>query len=438
MLKSSGSAKYLELVASASMFGWMVLAASTAWGGPYLDSAHGNYGDGISGYGVSRSSTGNYSTGNCAHCHEQHASIQGVEPDPADGAAPHALFAENFNTGRTQNIYLESDNFCFYCHSGNSGQQVDNRDYSEVFGGADALSGPQSILDAFNQASYHNLYDIWNFLSNDPSYSSWFAKRGNPCSACHDPHLAKRNWDSSQTGFPLLSAITKPAAAALWGETEVMSNYLAGYEAPYSLGTDREPAGEGAPNGSNTPDYAGFCTTCHDYDNIIASTSLGRDIRPINWDDASYDSVTLHDKHGTAPRDGADNLRDPYSLAGNTNFVLSCLDCHESHGSENTMMLRRRINGEDLEGVVTEVSTETKSYVCKRCHPDDLAAGEGSNPDTWEYVHHLVADAPYAQNGCNDCHSPGTKHIDCGNCHSHGMDDSWISDPTLRSGRKTF
>jgi hypothetical protein len=436
MPKSSDSAKNHGLVASL-LVGMAFLVASTVWGGPYLDSAHGNYGDGASGYGVAR--IGGYAIGNCAHCHEQHASIQGVEPDPADGAAPHALFAENFNTGRTQNLYLESDNFCFYCHSGSSGQQVDNRDYSEVFGGADALSGPQSILEAFNQQSYHNLYDIWAYLSNDPAYSAWFAKLGNPCSACHDPHLAKRNWDSAQTGFPLLSAISKPGASALWGEAEVMSNYLAGYEAPYSSGTDREPAGVGDPSGSDTPDYAGFCKTCHDYDNVIASTSLGRDVKPVNWDDAGYDSVTLHDKHGTSPRDGTDNLRAPYSLAGNTNFVLSCLDCHESHGSENIMMLRRRINGEDLENTV--LSTDTMSYVCKRCHPDDLTSGEGTNEsDRWEYVHHLAAGAPYAKQNCTECHAGGSSPVACGNCHGHGMDDTWVTEQGSgqATGRKTF
>ena len=57
-------------------------------------------------------------------------------------------------------------------------------------------------MAAFNQASYHNLYDIWNFLSNNATYSAWFAKRGNPCSACHDSHLAKRNWDSRPARIP--------------------------------------------------------------------------------------------------------------------------------------------------------------------------------------------------------------------------------------------
>ena len=56
---------------------WL-LYPDKASSGSYLDSAHANTSD-----GVKRSATGfptDYSQGNCAHCHEQHASITGAEP----------------------------------------------------------------------------------------------------------------------------------------------------------------------------------------------------------------------------------------------------------------------------------------------------------------------------------------------------------------------
>jgi len=74
--------------------------------GPYTDSAHGN-----TSYGVNRSglSSFNYSIGNCAHCHEQHASIGGSEPEPAGGApSKYTLFI-----GIGQN---QSNRFCYACH----------------------------------------------------------------------------------------------------------------------------------------------------------------------------------------------------------------------------------------------------------------------------------------------------------------------------------
>jgi hypothetical protein len=415
----------------------VMLSLIPALAGPYLDSAHGN-----NSYGVDRASIdsryADYATGNCAHCHEMHASLEGTDPAPATGASAHTLFAPGFNTGRTLNPYVDTYNFCFYCH-GVSGPAVTNQDYSAVFGGAAGGSGPQSINEAFNQASYHNLNDIRVFLENSPTFSTWFAEIGNPCSACHNSHLAKRNWDIGLAGFPLLSAISRPGDSdTLWGETELMSSHF-GYEAPFDLtGTSREPAGLGDADGTNTPDYVGFCTTCHNATNIIMSTTLGRPLKNIDWGNVG----DFRDQHGPIARDsdGVIHLREPYATAAavKSNFFMSCLDCHEAHGSENTMLLRRRINGEDLEGPV--VSTDTMSYVCKRCHTDDLAAAAGTGEaDRWEFVHHLATDAPYSAPGqCGVCHVSGAggDPIACGNCHGHGMDDSWA--PTQATGRKTF
>ena len=102
------------------------------------------------------------------------------------------------------------------------------------------------------------------------------------------------------------------------------------------------------------------------------------------------------------------------------------------------MLLRRRINGENLEGVVT--TTDSMSYACKRCHSDDLAAAAGTGEaNRWEYVHHLVSGAPYEQMMCVNCHGGGGmggEPIPCGNCHGHGMDDTWAG--TGATLRKTF
>jgi hypothetical protein len=435
MKETSVSGRWCRLmIAVTAWLAWSILAVPAA-AGPYRDSAHGN-----SGYGVNRSALDQlyteFATGNCGHCHEAHASVGGIEPAPTNGPAPHALFADSFDTSRVQNFYLDTDNFCFYCHNDSTGQQVRNQDYSSTFGGGTNGSGPQSILEAFNQASYHNLYDIWNFLNNDQTYAGWFATRGNPCSACHNSHLAKRNWDSTQPGFPLLSAISMPGMADnLWGETEVMSAHI-DYEAPYALlNSSREPAGVGDPDGAKTPDYIAFCISCHNSDNTIWSTALDRELTKINWNTTQPQD----DKHGALPRDGTDLFREPYAAAAvsKTNFILSCLDCHEPHGSENSMLLRRRINGENLEGAIA--STDAMSYACKRCHQDDLAAAAGTGEaNRWEHVHHLTTDAPYAEAVCTDCHAAadGSSAIACGNCHGHGRDDS--SAGASATGRKTF
>ncbi len=440
MRKTAASEKYCWVVSS-FVQGLVCLIAVSALAGPYRDSAHGN-----STFGVNRTTIDGkytqYATGNCAHCHEEHASLEGGEPSPITGPASHTLFASSFNTTRTINLYVETDNFCFYCHSESPGPQVINRDYSTTFGGGNIGEGPQSIMAAFNQTSYHNLYDIWNFLSNDLTYTAWFATRGNPCSACHNSHLAKRNWDSGQTGFPLLSAISIPGnSTSLWGENEVMSGSFS-YEAPFATIDTREPAGVGDQDGVNTPNYVTFCSSCHNPDTTLWSTTLNREIKKINWGDIGLGQ----DKHGLFSRDGTDHFREPYAAVAaiKSNMVLSCLDCHEAHGSPNIMLVRRRMNGENLEGVIS--STDFMSYICKRCHTDDLTAAAGTNEaDRWEYVHHLATDAPYAQAQCGTCHGTGGggmgggmggEPIGCGYCHGHGMDDSVLG--TSATGRTTF
>jgi 5-methylcytosine-specific restriction endonuclease McrA len=171
----------------------------------------------------------------------------------------------------------------------------------------------------------------------------------------------------------------------------------------------------------------GFCTDCHNSTNRIWSSNLGRNLRTIDW------SAGLKgEKHGAAPRDGTDHFQAPYSTAGKSNMVLSCLDCHEPHGSENISLIRRQVNG----GPVTMSSTNNMQSLCGRCHSTN-----------WEYIHHYAPDRPYARFQCASCHSGGggwggsgggwgQGPIHCGNCHFHGSDDSWAG--SKATGRKTF
>lgn len=78
---------------SSLLYALCLILPDRASSGPYLNSAHGNYSPG---YGVLRTSLStppnDYGRGNCAHCHEQHASIGGAEPDPTGGPDKYALF----------------------------------------------------------------------------------------------------------------------------------------------------------------------------------------------------------------------------------------------------------------------------------------------------------------------------------------------------------
>jgi len=99
----------------------LLFLASAGYAGPYRESAHGDGDEGVHRLVPGVSSPGPYITGNCAHCHEQHASMGGQEPVPQNGGpSPFALFAPPFDSARRFAPYQMEDVFCFYCHSGAS------------------------------------------------------------------------------------------------------------------------------------------------------------------------------------------------------------------------------------------------------------------------------------------------------------------------------
>ncbi len=403
-----------------------ILQGAAARAGSYLDSAHGSATDGVFRPVIGNSPPAGfgYSRGNCAHCHEQHASFAGSEPAPVTGAMPFALFATNFDSARQTGPYAEADSFCFYCHNDSgSVQPVTNNDFSAAFGCASVDT--TSIMSTMNQTSYHNLNDIRNFSTGR---FAWFKGDSSPCDSCHNPHLAKRNWTVPDD--PTLSVMSRPTDHfKLWGTIETMGSvYNTRYEPPYcSTGlTDREPgAGSDAISGRNaTPDYVAFCTDCHNTTDTIFSTGLGRNLLPIDWSNTG-------DKHGLLPMDGGLDVKPPFGTGGD--YVLSCLNCHEPHGSPNVMLIRRWVNGSALDGTIATYQTPDWSYLCKKCHLDDKDAEDAGlyppayngQPNIWRYVHHVSADAPYGGSlagvQCNLCHPPGPPGpINCDNCHYHG------------------
>ena len=419
-----------------SLFFVLLIYGHVAMAGPYTDSAHGN-----SSYGVNRTDTAGfgYARANCAHCHEQHASIGGSEPEPGGDAQAFCIFYKNFNTSKTLGPYSQSDDFCFYCHCYTDATTLQttpnftNYDYSHTFGGYNS-STPASIYAAFNQTSYHNLYDIQGFA--ETNFSSFFKSDSNPCVACHNPHLAKRNKENKSD--PTYSAISKPSDhVSLW--TNTMNDYAPSkYQAPYRYTSATcEPDGGGCvlvTQAQKTPDYVTFCQDCHSYD----MSTYGLSYTPINWN---------IDKHGKADATGGIDINSPYSST--LGFVLSCTDCHEPHGAPNVMLIRNEVNGAVLTGTITTIASSSSSapspgpgddnvelgYLCHRCH-----YGDNTKADNY-YIHHTSSDAPYSPIMCKACHYDKSGPLDvtkicCNNCHFHGSTDSWAG--IHATGRRTF
>jgi hypothetical protein len=463
------------------IFLFLMLCPEKATSGSYLDSAHGNNQGSDTGYGVKRNATGfpsDYARGNCAHCHEQHASIGGAEPAPTGGPSKYELLADNFS-GETTNPYAQSDDVCFYCHVDSvtgtyQNPAFSNYTYSATFGGCPTTTGNctiGTIFEAFNSTSYHNLNDVLSFAIS--SWSSTFTADSNPCSACHNVHKAKRSCGKPSGSYnDSYSAISKPSDHNnLWGDStgEKMSDYTGSYQAPYWYGSTTyfEPySANTTQNGSNLPDYVTFCQDCHS----SSMTSYGLSNTPIDW-------TSTGDKHGKGISDGMNcyctnttGFLSPYPTAcsvtctqtcdpngcdpptcsprpslgccsssancSSPNIVLACTDCHEPHGSPNVVLIRKEVNGGVLSGQITTLPTtgtgnSELGYLCARCHTEDTP---GSN--NWGSVHHNE----YIAYGCNGtgvmCHGivPGDwLSSTCSYCHYHG---SVVSD--TNGSKRTF
>lgn len=372
----------------------------------YTESAHGNSpsGVGVDRTGLKTPIDFGYAVGNCTHCHEQKASIGGAEPAPTGGPDVFLLFAPNNPTS-------QNNNFCFQCHRGAgsvqypSGIPYANDDYGSQFGGGTANS--TNIKDAFaygppvgaTPASSHNLNYIQLWWSSKAA-GDWVTTNTNACVVCHPPHYAQKNHDPYTTYKTAVRRPSHPSSGVgkprnLWGDeagseyNEMMSEYTTKYQAPQRVGkTTYEPAGQVTPtDGSNLPNFALFCLTCHD--TAVPSTredapKTGLNI--IEW--AVGTGVAPYDRHGK--RVGWKNnmggtVKAPYTESSAGGYCLSCTDCHEPHGSPNLFLLRTTVNG--TSGITVTAGPDTNDYrlyyFCQACHNiTNHAWGAGEGPTT--------------------------------------------------------
>lgn len=384
----------LALIVLTATVALLLYAVNPGFAGPYLDSAHGS-----STYGVNRDRTAavGYATGNCAHCHEQHGSIGGEVLGPHE----YALFYDFVTT--------RCDLFCYWCHRGmnSEGQAVVNYPYSVNFGGA--TQHYANIREQFcaldsqfaNCGSSHDLKAIRDFMEG-----KWgFGSSPDPCSGCHNPHLVQRDWEVEIAQGKLKTAISRPSDHNnLWGDDidERMSSYN-NYQAPYygngpwsPENGPFEPAGNTTSDGSNMPDYVTFCLDCHkdpQYDQERGAT-----VKAIDWTADRHGEYLANTCNQGIAFEGT--LKAPYVDSANSNYVLSCTDCHEPHGAKRKPhLIRRWINGvlvaEDT-GTCDEIADWYAT--CQTCHNIPV------DHDQW--------------GGCGVCHGHGYRFYGAGPCNN--------------------
>ncbi|MBW1897073.1 MAG: hypothetical protein JRI47_08435 [Deltaproteobacteria bacterium] len=300
----------------------------------------------------------------------------------------------------------------------------DQFSYSHKFGG-DTDDCPGDIRQAFNfvkeggnsrsgvcssnNGSAHHLTSIRDFLQGRWGFSDVLAEI-NPCEGCHDKHKAQQHYYpvGSDGTSPISLPSTHDSTREIWGDqtTERMDAYAGSYtyQAPdyyYNAG-GYEPEGNNTYDGSNLPDYVTFCTDCHNSSTVIYSKELDRNLYTFDW------ATEKHGKGEASDNPNYYDLRSPYSESQSGMYVLSCLDCHEPHGSSNSFLTRSMVNG--WWEVLTEGQPNDWRRWCRRCH---------------NQMSHLPNNGPHNTGlGCTTCHNPGPMDYTCSSsynrCHTHG------------------
>ncbi len=368
---------------------WVLMSgdAATAASVSYADSAHGDTVE-----GVNRLDAG-YPTGDCAHCHDSKG------PDACVNEL--MLFAPMYPTGK-------QNNFCLRCHRGSASVQdggITNNDYGATFGGGTPMFN--HIRAAFNVSgtyvSSHTLGKVRNYARDNADWGSWVTDDTNACLVCHDVHRSRENFPVEINGNGGVKTAVRRGndvndyPGDLWGDepyavsgrNEMMADWTTGYQAPLRGDSGYEPGPEGSTiqDGSNLPNFVSFCAqTCH------RLSVKGH--QPVNWQDSSSSEwpgdPSTHGKL-SANGGGFGVLKPPYGNGYDSdnrgNYVLSCTDCHEPHGSTNSALLRTTVNGVSGLQAYDGSSPDCRwTYFCEACHeiyPQDPGDPPQQHPVIW-------------------------------------------------------
>lgn len=327
--------------------------------GTYTDSAHGGSNSSPShfaGQGVLRPGlSGKFAAGNCAHCHEQHASIDGSEPSPVKpGPSNYLLFDA-----------LAGDVMCIYCHNGSKTNGADN------------------IADQIIKTTKH-----------DPNST----KGSVLCNDCHNSHVAKNTSHSEAVDGNSVSGALLSVKGVVVGSWPIPGTPGAGSDGNLVLGTPNP-----TPVDPITMEYQ-LCFKCHNGEAPYSSLpDLRGQFNPNNY---SVHPVTTN---GTAWKKNQFYSLNPTALktpwSSNIDAQMYCSDCHGSnnstdpvgpHGSSNINMLKLYGPGTTLDNL------------CNKCHNVSVSAWvEGPlNPDATKQGDHSLPEHQYPINnmGCMACH----------------------------------
>jgi len=354
------------------------LLPQLALAGPYYNSAHG---DGANGgvNGVDRSGSeplyGNYDPGSCAHCHEQHASLDGSEPLPQGGLPDKYLLFDDA---------LSGNDFCAVCHGSADG----NPPTGDVASAADYTASATYV-------SGHDPGSTVLPVGSEPL-----------CVVCHDVHAATSTSHSEAVDGNTASGVLLKVVAGntyTWGS-------------PGTPSGDLESLSDAIPSSTTSPitkEYE-LCFKCH---------AFGSGSPPGTWTDQGEEfnpnNYSVHPVAGPVQWNNSVIRNNPTSFlktpwSTNLNKKMHCSDCHGSgvtgdpvgpHGSNNKYLLK------DWGAVADASAVYAPDRLCLRCHVDTYDGGSLPAGSPWSHASngaHQYEGEDYVAGdnvlGCYACH----------------------------------
>jgi predicted CXXCH cytochrome family protein len=340
---------------------------------------------------------------------------------------------------------------CYQCHTEGMVQNdalANNRPGGYV--------SADDIQEAFAKSEKHNLGTSFSVSGKDYTLE---------CVSCHNVHLINgRYWDapdgdrSPVTRFP--GNTDAFPVTQVWGDQagEKMDDFAAraagsggwyyskarGGVISFDQSAVYEPPKEGSGydrefDGAVLPDYTTFCLDCHTHrmsdanppvnwgqgigctGNSVdppnqriecgAQHGLNSANRPSFWGDtglygSSGNPDPIFSEPGVTRGRGAGHfMRWPYDSAhrnSGINFVMSCTDCHEAHGSNRGGIIRERFNVNDNGDCGTGGNT----------NPDGENCADGGNWNSFCNVCHYYYGGQHAGMSCGNasCHEVNSIH----------------------------
>lgn len=332
------------------------------WAGPYANSAHGTK--------VTRTATANagFPVGSCAHCHEQHASVDGAEHTPNNSL----MFTD-----------LTGDAFCNSCHDGS-----------------------ETVKDIAT-----------NWINGD--FGHGVRGAGMVCADCHDPHFsnpvhspgAHQNWVEPNPGETYGSIVGTVGVEPTWPVPADPAEDFAVPEsqlAPISF-TLKDPI---------EYEYQ-LCFKCHSDPGVNPYNPMSSSDMTNGTGDLMVVAAQFNpNQYSHHPVTGTGNWRNSNVVAGllppwntNVNARMYCTDCHGdpvsgaagSHASNAKYMLKASGSPRN------PGAPDSYDSLCLLCHSDGYDAGSGSMNSPWSHGSNAAHQYQGEGNGdnrygCTSCH----------------------------------